>query len=424
MQSILPEVSEACRIISQEESQREVFTGPNDESEGLAMFSKSTTSTVCGACGKTGHTRNKCWTVVGYPPWFNKQIEGKGKEREQQAGQTVSQRGGRGGRFNRGGRQGRGGGRMAANVQSQKEASTSQSIQSSKDTGGTGIGVTAQQMEQLLKLLSTSSKASGGDTDDDMDCNYAGMVVCNQATVSNTSSILDSGATHHITAQYSALENVQELMTKPKIDLPNGASVTVTHQGSVQLNGALKLKNVVYVPAFRHNLISVQKLVKEAGCEVKFKQHCCIIQNSKTKEVVGAGIAQGGLYLLINEPVNNLAERLNQKHWQANVATEEVRDEITLPDTINRKLRPSKQMLWHQRKFIEVDEHVHGHVLEEHDIETNDPEQEGEGEVEEAAGTEIPVTQPVRQSSRPHKAPRWLDDYYTGKANSVKAARV
>lgn len=80
MMSTLPSVEVACSYLEQEEAQREVLGQSKEESDGLAMYSKSRAPTnvqtalsvQCGACGKAGHNTEKCWTVVGYPAWHAK----------------------------------------------------------------------------------------------------------------------------------------------------------------------------------------------------------------------------------------------------------------------------------------------------------------------------------------------------------------
>ncbi|XP_021867389.2 uncharacterized protein [Spinacia oleracea] len=113
MMSTLPTVEIACSILQQEESQREVLNpvAMREETDVTALFSKST-EINCTACGKAGHVKEKCWTVVGYPSWHPKgQGDQKGKAK------AFSPYNTRGGRWTRGaGRNGRGG-RMAAQAQ-------------------------------------------------------------------------------------------------------------------------------------------------------------------------------------------------------------------------------------------------------------------------------------------------------------------
>ncbi|KAL2928518.1 Antiviral helicase SKI2 [Bienertia sinuspersici] len=161
MQPSLPTADESCSTIQQEESQRETLKPVKEEPDTLAMYGKaSDPAPMCTTCGKSGHLRDKCWIIVGYPPWYNNQGENRGRGRDGSVG-----RGGRIGRGNRGrGRTNRGGGRMSANVQVQK----GESSQWSKDqTGSSATSITAEQLEQLLKLLPPPSKQGGGSSDDE-----------------------------------------------------------------------------------------------------------------------------------------------------------------------------------------------------------------------------------------------------------------
>ncbi|KAL2935935.1 Retrovirus-related Pol polyprotein from transposon TNT 1-94 [Bienertia sinuspersici] len=345
MHPTLPSADEACCAIQQEEAQRDTLKPVKEEQETLVMYGKSSGPT-CTACGKNGHIREKCWTIVGYPPWHSSG-EGRGRGRDNTGG-----RGGRAMRGSRGrGRASRGGGwKMAASAQYQKGES---SQTARENAGGTGTGITAEQLEQLLKLLPTPSKQGGEDPDEELDCNYAGMVTCYSASLAKSKWILDSGATHHMTGDFGKLRNTCEVNKTIRIGLPTGDTAMVTHKGDARLNDCMTLENVMYVPTFKHNLISIQKLVKDSKCEVKFTENFCIIKEADSECVKGIGRAERGLYILLDGSVSAVRREMAEEKTKREQAEVDMRantvDDVVVPGSIKMKNKVSEEMLWHQR---------------------------------------------------------------------------
>src|SRR5262249_41906751 len=69
--------------------------------------------------------------------------------------------------------------------------------------------------------------------------------------------IIDSGATDHVTPFHSLLIDIHTLPYPISIRLPDGSCKSIQLSGSIFLNPSLKLENVLFVPEFSHNLLSV-----------------------------------------------------------------------------------------------------------------------------------------------------------------------
>ena len=79
--------------------------------------------------------------------------------------------------------------------------------------------------------------------------------------------VIDTGATDHIVYSIHLLNDFTAVNCV--VALPNGETALVTHIGSICLSENLILTNVLCVPSFSFNLLSVNQLTK--------KIHCCLI---------------------------------------------------------------------------------------------------------------------------------------------------
>ena len=82
------------------------------------------------------------------------------------------------------------------------------------------------------------------------------------------------------------------------VRLPNGDVAKVTHIGTVQLSSTLIFENVLCIPTFSFNLVSISKLTQSPSRCCIFLSPYCFIQDLQPWKMIGLGKKQGGLYTL------------------------------------------------------------------------------------------------------------------------------
>ena len=285
-----PSIDKAFSLVIQEERQRALgFNGgASVDSTALAVKTqefnqggknKGKGRPVCSHCGKIGHFMGKCYKLVGFPPGY------KQKGRVPVANQVT----------------------FDGEIGQSEVASQSSSFP-----------FTPEQCPQLLSML--SSHASSSNTQDAIHAANATLsgISCassqdstslnlkNSIFVENPSNktthnaetwVLDTGATDHIIHSTSLFTNLTSSISS-FVHLPNDEKVLVTHIGTVQLTPTLILENVICVPAFSFNLISVSKFTKSLSCCLVFLSTYCFIQDLTCWRVIGLGKLQNNLYLL------------------------------------------------------------------------------------------------------------------------------
>lgn len=188
---------------------------------------------------------------------------------------------------------------------SKTEYHRANNVQASGSSDKAEVVLSQQQLQQLLKLIPNCNiaKPKGYDTEDELDNCFSGMVTCNFSPVDKNIWIIDSGASDHMTSHFDHLINVQPVKSNLLIKLPTGDPAAITHIGDVHLKNGSILQKVLYVPQFRHNLLSIHKLSKDDNCIVNFKPNVCEIVDPITRGVKAIGQLQNGLYYLEDKPL-------------------------------------------------------------------------------------------------------------------------
>ena len=153
--------------------------------------------------------------------------------------------------------------------------------------------LTTMQCQQLIQLLtnqlsSTSSASTENSSTGPSVSNFAG----NKVKIQNKGWIIDSGATHHVCNDISLFDS-SIAVQNVRVTLPTGITVPIDRVGSVILSKDVKLLNVLFVPTFRYNLLSVSAFTDTLSLSMVFTPDACIIQEPSRGKMIGKGSRKG-----------------------------------------------------------------------------------------------------------------------------------
>ncbi|CAL8150570.1 unnamed protein product [Prunus armeniaca] len=152
------------------------------------------------------------------------------------------------------------------------------------------------QFQQILSIINNK----GANQSSNPKANAAGTSSSlSQAPLRLRQLILDSGATDHITSSPNLLVNSHQNTILPPVIMPSGEQAPITSTGTLPLNSVISLKNVLGVPSFKVDLMSVSQVTRSLNCSVTFFPSWCILQDLTTKKTIGLGKQRDGLYYLV-----------------------------------------------------------------------------------------------------------------------------
>ncbi|XP_060179038.1 uncharacterized protein LOC132609186 [Lycium barbarum] len=269
MMSPLSSVNLAYSLLMQDEKQSESYMNtnfPGGSSSFLAtqhypvgQRSSSADSKgkkmelVCSNCKKLGHTVDKCFRIIGFPANF---------------------------KFTK---------------------NKSQSVRSNAATSSATTKNRAFTQDQKMQMMQMFQSMQGMTQEVTPSDTHANVVHCASnifnnplsyfSFINSSSWIIDSEASEHMSFHPRFFTTLSPLLSRVFINLPNSFRVKVTHARTVTLFPDLIIKNVLLVPSFRINLISVQKFCKQLSCILSFSSSLCFMQDPSVKIPVVLGEA-------------------------------------------------------------------------------------------------------------------------------------
>lgn len=200
---------------------------------------------LCTHCGLSSHTVDKCYKVHGYPPGFkSKRAIHADKQPLQMPAKPV-----------------------VANISLTDNHTNDFTATSSMTT------LTKDQIQGVIEYFSAQMQLSQSPVDIPSTSGgtittlpgmafstktlcFTGILRTTGHVLSSESWIIDSGVTHHVCYDRSLFSTVSDIQNRT-VSVPTGLGVQIVGIGQVQLNEFLILNNVLYIPDFRLNLLSV-----------------------------------------------------------------------------------------------------------------------------------------------------------------------
>lgn len=124
---------------------------------------------------------------------------------------------------------------------------------------------------------------------------------------SQSSWIIDSGASHHMTSMSSLFFTYKISSGRDKVHIADGSYSSIAGHSDISATSSLLLSSALHVPNFTLNLFSISQITKSLNCSVIFFPSHCVFQELETKKTISIGHEKDGLYLLDLDPRSLIA---------------------------------------------------------------------------------------------------------------------
>lgn len=101
---------------------------------------------------------------------------------------------------------------------------------------------------------------------------------------------------HVFTAQFIPT-NMTKLTHPIVVSLPNGQHISIFFTRQIPLIDNIVLDEVLYVPSFKFNLLSVSRLTRQLNYSISFSESNCYMQGCSLRKPLEIGSSQRGLYI-------------------------------------------------------------------------------------------------------------------------------
>ncbi|KAG7534049.1 Ribonuclease H-like superfamily [Arabidopsis thaliana x Arabidopsis arenosa] len=244
--------------------------------------SKPQQKVICSHCGYTGQTVDKCYKIHGYPIGFKHKNKSAQEDKQPTTKPIVAQ--------------------LALTNAASSDILAGMAKTLTKDQiQGVLAYFSAQlnndQTSNVASIFGATITALPGMAFSSSTLHFVGALRATGNVLSYESWIIDSGATHHVCHDKNLFLTLSETLNN-SVTLPTGFGVKITGIGTVKLSDFMILKNVLYIPDFRLNLLSVSQLTKDMGYRVSFDENSCMIQDHIKGLMIGKGEQISNLYIL------------------------------------------------------------------------------------------------------------------------------
>nr|GEV76457.1 hypothetical protein [Tanacetum cinerariifolium] len=127
--------------------------------------------------------------------------------------------------------------------------------------------------------------------------------------------IINTGSTEHMTHRANWFESKTETTHELPVIIPNGDFIPVKGKGVCNLPNRLRIKDVLHVPKFTCNLLSVSRFARGLRCAVTFFPYFCVMQNLHMNKLIGVGKCVKGIYQMKIIGIERMAMMTTVAMW-------------------------------------------------------------------------------------------------------------